>query len=322
MSLKHQVFRVLNNERQAIFAYTINTSLLILIYSLMLENPSFLYPLSVSATVLAVFIIFKTVRLNVFLKDLEAAKTQTDGLRTDSFSEKAVFGAIEEIHHDYGLRLSKLEERLNGRNNLFSQFVHNMKSSVAVIGLACENNTDSVVSDISPENEKLKKNLEQALNILRLDEFSNDYMHEKVNLSDIVKEVINDKKRDFIYSKTYPKFEQTDAFVGTDRKWCAFMIGQILSNSIKYSEPKSNIYFVISQKSGKTVLSIRDEGIGIPAEDMPRIFELFYTGANGRQSKESTGIGLSMVRHICKKLGHEVTAESRQGHGTTVEIIF
>lgn len=72
-----------------------------------------------------------------------------------------------------------------------------------------------------------------------------------------------------------------------------------------------------------TVLTgIRDEGIGIMAEDLPRIFDLFYTGINGRQSKESTGIGLSMVKHICKKLGHEVAVESQVGQGTTVMITF
>lgn len=322
MSLKHQILNLLNNEKQAIFAYLLNTTLLILIFSLMLDKPSFLYPFSVSMTVLIIYIIFKTVRFNTFLKDLEAAKTQADGLNADNFSEKAVFSVIDEIHRNYGTQLSELKERLDGRNSLFSQFVHNMKSSVAIIGLACEKNSESVISDISMENEKLKKNLEHALNILRLDEFSNDFKYEKVNLSDIVKEVINDKKRDFIYSKTYPKFENTDAPVGTDRKWCAFIIDQIISNAIKYSNAEKNIYFSISQNSDKTVLSIRDEGIGILPEDMPRIFDLFYTGTNGRQSRESTGIGLSMVKHICKKLCHEVSVESQPGHGTTVKISF
>mgnify|MGYP000966078363 FL=1 len=67
-----------------------------------------------------------------------------------------------------------------------------------------------------------------------------------------------------------------------------------------------------------TVLTIRDEGIGIEAEDVPRVFDLFFTGKNGRNHKAATGIGLFMVKHIAKQLGIEVTLTSAVGEGTSV----
>ncbi len=322
MSLSRLIWKTLNNERTAIFVYFLNTVVLILIFTLMMDSVHIIYPICVSSVIMILYLVYKTVQLNLFLKNLETAKTQADEFNADTYTEEAVYSTIEEMHMYYGSRISSLHEQLDGRNNLFSQFFHNMKSSISVIGLACENRSEDTLSDISMENEKLKKNLEQALNLLRLDEFSNDYVSEKVDLFVLVKNVINEKKRDIIYSKTYPKYIGSETFVYTDKKWCAFLIEQIVTNAIKYSEPDKSIYFEIQKKDGHAHLCIRDEGVGILPEDLPRIFELFYTGTNGRQNKESTGIGLSMAKHICKKLGHEISVESQVGCGTAVTITF
>ncbi len=322
MSLKQLVLATLNSQRKMIFVYLLNTAVLTLIFALMLDEVSFLYPLLVSAVILVLYLVYMTVRLNAFMTELAAAKIQASDLNADTYTEKAVYDAMGEVHRAYAMRISLLQEQLDGRNNLFSQFIHNMKSSVSVIGLACEKQSQDAIFDISMENEKLKKNLEQVLNLLRLDQFSNDYISEKVDLSDIIKNVINEKKRDFIYSKTYPKYTGDEVYVYTDKKWCGFLIEQVVSNAIKYSDPDKSIYFEIQSMEGRTVLHIRDEGMGILPEDLPRIFDLFYTGTNGRQNKESTGIGLSMVKHICKKLGHQVSVESQVGQGTTVSLCF
>ncbi|HET8986122.1 MAG TPA: ATP-binding protein, partial [Trueperaceae bacterium] len=60
--------------------------------------------------------------------------------------------------------------------------------------------------------------------------------------------------------------------------------------------------------------------IGIPPEDVPRVFDRFYTGANGRRGKASTGMGLYLASEICRRLGHELRLESTLGQGTTVSV--
>jgi signal transduction histidine kinase len=323
MSLTRLAFETINNERKSIFAYLTNSAVLILIFNLMLKDIFIVYPVCVSLAILLVYLILKAIKLKAFCDNIDKVKAERDSdIRPDAFTEQKAFEVIKEIHQSYNERLNRLNEQLNGRNHFFSQFVHNMKSSAAIIELACDKKLDKALEDISLENEKLKKNLEQALNILRLDEFSNDYVPEKTDLSALLVSVINDKKRDFIYAGVYPRFEETEACVYTDKKWCAYILGQIVDNAVKYSNSGGNIYFRVEIDIDRTVLLIRDEGIGIPPEDLPRVFDLFFTGAAGRQKKEATGIGLAMVKYIAKKLGHTVLIESEPGKGTEVKIIF
>ena len=70
------------------------------------------------------------------------------------------------------------------------------------------------------------------------------------------------------------------------------------------------------------MLEIRDEGIGIPQSDLPRVFDPYFTGENGRRFQESTGMGLFLVKQICDKLGHAFEIESKVDEGTTVRIIL
>lgn len=102
----------------------------------------------------------------------------------------------------------------------------------------------------------------------------------------------------------------------TDEKWLLFVIEQVLSNALKYTRSGS---VSITLEAPKT-LCIRDTGIGIAPEDLPRVFEKGYTGSNGRTDKRATGIGLYLCRRILAKLGHSITIASTPGMGTTVRI--
>ena len=100
------------------------------------------------------------------------------------------------------------------------------------------------------------------------------------------------------------------------------MLEQILSNAIKYSNTSDKIEISAKEFNSKLELIIKDQGIGIPEEDLPRVFDPFFTGNNGRNERGSTGVGLYMVKAISKKLGHTVEIESPQASGTMVKIIF
>lgn len=324
MSFIRLVCKTLHTERRAIVFYLVNTVILILIFNLLLDKIFIAYPLAVSFALLIVHLLYKTYALYNFSEDLSAARTP--GILPpycDNAKDTLVFSTISEIHMSYQDKISSLNQKLSGRNILFTSFIHNMKSSVTVIELAASAPNKGKLADIVLENEKLKSNLEQALNVLRLDQFANDYVPECIELQDLVCAVINEKRRDFIYAGVFPKLCDTKAFVYTDKKWCGYMIDQILTNAIKYSASKGKVYFEIEAKGKYATLHIRDEGIGIPTEDVPRVFELFYTGQNGRSFKNSsTGIGLAIVKHVAKQLGHEVRLASDLGKGTCVSLTF
>lgn len=102
----------------------------------------------------------------------------------------------------------------------------------------------------------------------------------------------------------------------TDEKWLLFIIEQVLSNSVKYTQEGSVTIAVTPEK----VLKISDTGIGIAPEDLPRIFEKGFTGYNGRSDKKSTGLGLYLCKMAAERLSHKISVESSPGVGTTISI--
>ena len=102
----------------------------------------------------------------------------------------------------------------------------------------------------------------------------------------------------------------------TDDKWFCFVIEQLLSNALKYTRAGTISIFFSQPK----VLCLKDTGIGIAPQDLPRIFEKGYTGYYGRGDQKASGLGLYLCRTICKRLGHTITASSVPDHGTAIRI--
>lgn len=331
MSLIKLIINVIKVKKSALSAYIINTAILVVFYYLIFNSREVFYPISISLFILMIYLsieIFGFYKLNNKLN--EAKISPEIEVNNSDIEERMIFNSINHIHSDYHNRLYKMKSQYKDRNTLFSQWIHNMKTSITVIDLACEkatldNSSKDSLQDVIDENRKLKTNLEECLNILRLDDFSRDYIPEKVNLNKIVFAVVNSKKRDFIYRGVYPKVEiDKNIEVLTDKKWCSYMIEQILANAIKYS-PKhenKNIYITLRTNKDEIILMIKDEGIGIDTEDVPRVFEPFFTGNNGRNDRSATGIGLYMVKFISQKLNHKVGISSNKGQGTEARISF
>ena len=326
MSLMELIIKVAKVKFRDLIAFTINTLIILLFYFLFFKDSEIVYPLMLSAFIMVVYFIIEVVKYRGFLEKLNDSKNSPNYKVSDlSINEEEVLDTISEIHSNYLKQIYTLNQQISDRNMLFSQWIHNMKTSVTVIGLACEKSKlsmdfKSCIDDIEEENNILKKNLEECLNILRVDDFSRDYIINSCNLNELVNNVVNSKKRDFIYKGVYPKVNiDKDIYVYTDKKWFEYMLGQIISNAIKYSNDKVEI----SAKNKNTIeLLIKDNGIGIVKEDLPRIFDPFFTGSNGRKERSATGIGLYMVKIISKKLGHNIEIESELEYGTSVKITF
>jgi len=97
----------------------------------------------------------------------------------------------------------------------------------------------------------------------------------------------------------------------------------LLDNAVEYSHQNGRILIQAGARDQEVVLSVRDEGVGIAANDLPRIFERFYRADRAR-SRElgGTGLGLSIVKHIAQLHGGRVEAESVVGEGTTIRVIL
>lgn len=169
------------------------------------------------------------------------------------------------------------------------------------------------VSDMKMELFKIEQYVEMALNYLRVEDISSDLSFKKHAVDDMVRQVIRKYAKIFISKKTKMNFKPTGSYIVTDDKWFVFVLEQLISNALKYTK-QGQISIYMEDKS----LVIEDSGIGIPAEDLPRIFEKGFTGYNGRENKKSTGIGLYLCKNIMDKLQWNITADSEVGSGTKI----
>lgn len=197
----------------------------------------------------------------------------------------------------------------------FTQWTHQIKTPIAAMRLLLQSEQKEQTAELELELIKIEQYVEFVLQYLRLESMSNDLVFKKYELDDIIKQAIRKNAKMFIRKKISLNYSDVNLTVLTDEKWLLFVIEQILSNALKYTKEGS---ISIYRKNKRLI--IEDTGIGIQAEDLPRVFEKGFTGFNGRAFKQSTGIGLYLCKQILTKLSHDITIESEVGVGTKVMI--
>jgi len=225
----------------------------------------------------------------------------------------------------YQEKLQKAEERQDEHLLFMDRWVHQMKTPLSVIELTAQDLDEPESSNIREETERMKNGLNTVLYMARLRTISEDFQIKPVTLSKLVHEVNQDNMRFYIRNEVYPqlKEEKSGITVETDEKWLFFLVTQLIHNAVKYSAGKANqVIISLFERSGEAVLEIKDFGIGIPVEDHKRAFHKFFTGENGRKYRESTGMGLYLVKEVTERLEHRIELESKVSEGTTVRIIF
>ena len=168
--------------------------------------------------------------------------------------------------------------------------------------------------ELSEELQRIEQYVEMVLCYLRLDSDSTDYLIRRCDLDEIVRQAVRKYSAQFIRKKIRLDYEPLEYSVLTDEKWLLFVIEQVISNSLKYTRSGTVRIYLDGED-----LCIRDTGIGIAQEDLPRVFEKGYTGCNGRTDKKASGIGLYLCRRICAALGHDIIARSDET-GTEIRI--
>ncbi|WP_131848935.1 sensor histidine kinase [Baia soyae] len=237
---------------------------------------------------------------------------------------KAIQTLLRAQYRFYQEKIRRYESKQEQHLTFINQWVHQMKTPLSVIHLTLKGKIDPIFESIREEADRMEKGLETILYVSRLDVFEQDFHVERIPLHSLVSRVIHDNKRSFIRNDVYPNNRiDENIIVESDAKWLSFMIGQITINAIRYSAGTGEKIEFSSYRRGKNlVLEVRDYGIGIPTRDQKRVFDPYFTGENGRKYRESTGMGLYLVKEVCNKLHHGVELESTAGKGTMVRIVF
>ena len=198
-------------------------------------------------------------------------------------------------------------------NDYYAAWVHQIKAPIAVMRVILQQTDTQENRELAAELFRIEQYVEMALCYVRLGEGSSDLVIQEYDLDDIIRKAVRKFAGQFIRRKIRLVYNGTDVRVLTDEKWLLFIIEQLLSNAVKYTQEGGTVTITVDDKKQ---LSVTDTGIGISQEDLPRIFEKGYTGYNGRLDKKSTGIGLYLCRTAADKLGHRLLAQSEPGEGS------
>lgn len=201
-------------------------------------------------------------------------------------------------------------------------WIHEIKLPISCIDLICKNNANEITKSISEEVARIDSFIEQALFYARSSMLETDYIIKSLNIEDMVKSTIKKHSKQLIASKAKFEFENLNCTVYADLKWMDFILGQIISNSIKYRKEEFKLSFSAFENDTQVILKIQDNGIGIPDKDLKKVFEKGFTGENGRSFGKSTGIGLYLCKKMCNKMNLNIDIKSEVGKGTCIYILF
>ena len=233
-----------------------------------------------------------------------------------SLIEEDYQSLIAKLKEEALMRASSASQDYNNMIEYYTVWAHQIKTPIAAMRLNLQSEDSESARKLMGDLNRIESYVEMVLTFLRLDSDSTDYVIKEHDLDEIIKSSVRKFSREFILKKLTLNYKPVKYKCITDEKWLEFIIEQVISNAVKYtSEGGVRIYM---DEPG--LLVIEDTGIGISAEDLPRIFENGYTGFNGREDKRASGIGLYLCKRIADNLGHKITAESTPGVGTKMII--
>lgn len=280
-----------------------------------------IYPTLLCAALGILIMVFDFLRVKREHEALSSIRSMTDviadslpkldGIKDEDYQQ--ILRLLSEEHNDYRTQTNR---KYSDMIDYYTVWAHQIKTPIASMRLHLQNEDSALSRTLSSDLRRIEQYVEMVLTFLRLNSESTDYVIKEYDLDKIIKSAVRKFSADFIGRKLSLVYEPVNTTVITDEKWLSFVIEQVLSNALKYT-PAGSI--TITLENEKT-LRIRDTGIGIAPEDLPRIFENGYTGYNGRTDKKASGIGLYLCKRICNNLGHTITARSIVDVGTIIDI--
>lgn len=297
------------NKLSFIFFFIVSLTYMLVFLSFDLEKFPIVYGFMINSFIFLVYFIYKYInKEKITFIEISKNPSQREKIILDEYKN------LDKKYKDLLLAYNEIEGDLK---DFYGLWIHEIKTPIA------ENKL--ILDDPNPDLDLLRKNnkrIEDYLNILlgfvRYNSKTNDYVFKEVRIDSVVKEIIREKSYDFISKKISLEVSNLDFKVVSDEKWLSFIIGQLLNNALKYTPAGGKIKVYCENSS----LIIEDNGIGIKQIDLPRVFEMGYTGENGRKFGSSTGLGLYLVKSIGKDLNLDIKIESKEGKFTKIIINF
>jgi two-component system phosphate regulon sensor histidine kinase PhoR len=235
------------------------------------------------------------------------------------------------VFHD----ISRLKQVDEIRRDFVANVSHELRTPLSIFhgnletllepGDLDEDETRHIYEVMKRHSDRLNLLVNDLLSLARLESKEANLQLAEIKLRDFLEDVTGDWAKRLAGKNLRLELEVPDNFptVHADERRLEEVVHNLLDNAVKYSHQNGRILIQAGEPDEEVVLSVRDEGVGIAANDLPRIFERFYRADRAR-SRElgGTGLGLSIVKHIAQLHGGRVEAESVVGQGTTIRVIL
>ena len=202
------------------------------------------------------------------------------------------------------------------------RWVHEIKAPLTAARLICRELDGDTRRKLTAELSQIEAHVERALFYARAENPEQDCLFRQIELEKIAAQAIENHRSLLIQNGIRVEMENMNCAVYTDEKWAVFILGQLLQNAARYRGSEPVITLSAKLLGRQAQLIVHDNGIGIPAHELPRVFERGFTGSNGRIRGGSTGIGLYLCRKLAVFLELELRMDSQEGAGTTVTLTF
>ncbi len=246
-------------------------------------------------------------------------------LNSPNFQEgEILYNELFEINKSMLENIKNYEISMNDFKDYIEMWIHEVKIPLSSLILMIHNNKNNISSKMVDQVNRLDNYVDQVLFYVRAENAEKDYLIKKTELNKVINKIALKNKDYILENNICFSVLNCEKKVLTDSKWLEFIIDQIINNSIKYKRDIASSFIKIytEENNEEIRLIIYDNGIGIDAKDLPRVFDKTYTGTNGRLKSKSTGMGLYIAKNLCEKLGHKIAIESKVNEYTKVIITF
>lgn len=279
-----------------------------------------MYPCALCLLFGAVFVVYditKAYRRHKFFEELHRRNTELisalpepEGIVDSDYQQ-----LISVLKEKIAAITAQTDSRIRDTVDYYTVWAHQIKTPIAAMRLTLQKEDVPEARRLASELSRIEQYVEMVLVFVRLGSDYSDYVFARQDIDEIIRSSVKKFASEFIDRRIRLEYDSVDIQAVTDEKWFAFVVEQLLSNALKYTREGSiKIY-----SEGK-VLCIKDTGIGIAPEDLPRVFDKGYTGCNGRTDRRASGLGLYLCRRICQNLGIDISISSTVGEGTTVRL--
>ncbi len=241
------------------------------------------------------------------------------------FADSVIFyGILSGAGKSMNDKIAAYRKLTEDYREFIESWVHEIKTPIAAALLTAENNPGPAADSMREDLVQIESLVNKVLYYARSNDVEKDYIIKEIPLKTMVNKAAKRNARYLIQNKFSVHMENLDAAVYTDGKWMDFILDQVITNAVKYAgEGDHTLTFSAEEGREGATLSISDNGIGIPAGDLPRVFEKGFTGGNGRKYAQSTGMGLYLCKKLGDKLGVLLSAYSDgEGRGAAFTIAF